>query len=197
MSVELPARSSVSQAGSVLGRAFTTDPVFRWLMEGRPELQRRLTTVFGAFAAAASRKPDGTVLVSECTRASAIWLPPGQWRTPFGELLRQGPPLIRAFGPRTVRALNLLSVVEKQHPEEPHWYLEAIGTVPEARGQGIGPQVLTPVLDRCDAERLPAYLESSNPQNIPFYERHGFVRRPLLQLPAGCPVITPMWREPH
>jgi GNAT superfamily N-acetyltransferase len=103
--------------------------------------------------------------------------------------------LLRAFGPRLPRSLSLLTRIEKHHPAEPHWYLEAIGTVPEARGRGIGPTVLTPVLDRCDAEGVPAYLESSNPRNIPFYERHGFVRRPLFELPRGCPTITPMWRD--
>jgi ribosomal protein S18 acetylase RimI-like enzyme len=184
-------------AGEVLGRAFTTDPVFTWLMTGRSGLERRLTLVFSAFALGAQHKADAQVLVTPERTAASIWLPPNGWKTPTKELLQQGPRLVRAFGPNVVRALNLLSRVEKHHPEEPHWYLEAIGTVPEARGRGIGPTVLTPVLDRCDAERMPAYLESSNPRNIGFYERHGFVRRPLFDLPSGCPVITPMWRDPR
>ena len=183
--------------GDVLGLAFTTDPVFGWLMQGRSDLQRRLTTVFTAFATGAVHKPDGQILVTDDRAAASIWLPPRGWRTPVSELVQQGPDLVRAFGPRTVRALRLLTRVEKHHPDEPHWYLEAIGVVPDARGKGIGPKVLVPVLDRCDADGVPAYLESSNPRNISFYERHGFVRRPLFPLPAGCPVITPMWRDPR
>lgn len=184
-------------AAAVLGRAFTTDPVFGWLLQGRDDLERRLTLVFTAFAAGALHKPAAQVLVTSEHTAAAIWLPPGGWRTPTGEILRHGPKLIRAFGPATLRALSLLTRMEKHHPEEPHWYLEAIGTVPEARGQGIGPKVLAPVLERADDAGLPSYLESSNPRNIPFYERHGFVRRPLFELPPGCPVITPMWRDPR
>ena len=184
-------------AAEVLGRAFTSDPVFGWLLQGRTGLQRRLTLVFGAFSAGALRKPAAQVLVTPDRTAAAIWLPPAGWRTEPRELLRQGPLLVRAFGPGVVRALSLLTRVEKHHPEEPHWYLEAIGTVPEARGQGIGPKVLVPVLERCDDAGLPAYLESSNPRNVGFYERHGFVRRSLFALPRGCPVITPMWREPR
>jgi ribosomal protein S18 acetylase RimI-like enzyme len=189
--------TDASVAGAVLGRAFTTDPVFGWLLAGRGGLERRLTYVFGAFAAAALRKPNPQVLVTPDRTAASIWLPPHGWRAPVSELVRYGPQLVRAFGSRVPRALGLLSLVEKHHPAEPHWYLEAIGTVPEARGRGIGPTVLTPVLDRCDDERVPAYLESSNPRNIPFYERHGFVAMPLFALPAGCPVITPMWRDPR
>jgi GNAT superfamily N-acetyltransferase len=186
-----------SHAGRVLGRAFTTDPVFTWLMQGRPQLERRLSLVFSAFAAGALRKPDAQVLVSPDNAAASIWLPPRGWRTPVTEVLRHAPQLLRAFGTGTPRALSLLSNVEKHHPVEPHWYLEAIGTVPEARGKGIGPSVLRPVLEHCDAAGLPAYLESSNPRNLTFYERHGFVRRPLFPLPPGCPVITPMWRDPR
>jgi ribosomal protein S18 acetylase RimI-like enzyme len=184
-------------AGAVLGRAFVTDPVFGWLMRGSRRLQQRLTLVFDAFAGGALHKADAQVLVSPQRTAASIWLPPGAWKAPPAELVRFGPQLVRAFGPRTVRALSLLTRIEKHHPSEPHWYLEAIGTVPEARGRGVGPSVLTPVLDRCDAAGLPAYLESSNPRNIAFYERHGFVVRPLFALPDGCPVITPMWRAPR
>ena len=186
-----------ADAAAVLGRAFTTDPVFCWLLEGRSDLERRMTSVFRAFTEAAERTPDAQVLVDPSGRAASIWRPPGAWKAPLPDVVRNTPRLVKAFGPGVVRSLRLLAKVEAAHPRQPHWYLEAIGTVPEARGQGIGPTVLTPVLERCDAERLPAYLESSNPQNLPFYERHGFVTMPLFPLPAGCPVITPMWREPR
>jgi GNAT superfamily N-acetyltransferase len=184
-------------AGRVLGRAFTTDPVFTWMLAGRPSFEKQLTRVFGAFARTASRTPDGQVVLDPAQRGAAVWLPPDRWRLSVAEILRELPRFVPAYGPRVVRALSVLTRVEKAHPREPHWYLEAIGCVPEARGQGVGGTLLAPVLERCDADGLPAYLESSNPRNIPFYERHGFVARPLFPLPAGCPVITPMWREPR
>lgn len=183
--------------GSVLGHAFTTDPVFGWLMSGRPDLERRLTMVFWAFAEAADRTADAQLVLDPSSRGAAIWRPPGQWKAPAVDVLRNGPRLVRAFGPNVGRSLRLLTRVEKHHPTEPHWYLEAVGCIPAARGQGVGPTLLSPVLDRCDDERIPAYLESSNPRNISFYERHGFVTMPLFPLPAGCPVITPMWRDPR
>ena len=138
-------------AGAVLGRAFTTDPVFRWILGGGGRLEQRLILAFTAFALGATRKPSAQVLATPEGTAASIWLPPGQWRAPMSEVVRQAPRLLRAYGSRVPRALQLLSKVEKAHPKQPHWYLEAIGTVPEARGQGIGPKVLTPVLDRCDA----------------------------------------------
>ena len=188
---------SLSDTARVLGRAFTTDPVMGWLLSGRTDQERRLTKLFSAFLAGAARKPDAQVLRDPQQRAAAIWLPPGQWKTRNLDLLRTLPLVVSAFGTGTPRALDVLTRTERVHPDEPHWYLEAVGVVPAARGQGVGGPMLQPVLDRCDADGLPAYLESSNPRNISFYERHGFVTRPLFDLPVGCPVITPMWRAPR
>ena len=50
--------------------------------------------------------------------------------------------------------------------------------------------------ERCNYERLPAYLESTNPRNVPFYESLGF--RSIGMIQAGTsPEIVPMLREPQ
>ena len=49
-------------------------------------------------------------------------------------------------------------------------------------------------LERCDRERLAAYLESTNPRNITLYERHGFVKAGLIQS-GSSPPIVPMVRR--
>jgi GNAT superfamily N-acetyltransferase len=187
----------VDAAGTVLGCAFTTDPVWRWLLGGRGDAERRLTRVFTAFTSAAARKDGAQVLVRTDGNGAAIWLPPGGWKAPPADVVRSGPSLVRALGTASVRSLRLLVAVERQHPRAPHWYLEALGLVPQARGKGAGATLLQPVLDRCDDEGVPAYLESSNPRNLSFYARHGFVAGAPLEVPSVCPLSTPMWREPR
>lgn len=50
-------------------------------------------------------------------------------------------------------------------------------------------------LGRPDGEALAtAYLESSNPRNLSFYRRHGFVATGDIELENG-PTMTSMWRE--
>ncbi|MGB6107124.1 MAG: GNAT family N-acetyltransferase, partial [Mycobacterium sp.] len=51
-------------------------------------------------------------------------------------------------------------------------------------------------LDRCDAEHAPAYLESSNFDNIAYYHRFGFEVTGEITIPGG-PTMWPMWREPR
>ena len=184
-------------AGAGLGRAYVDDPVWSWLLGGRDERQQRLTRVFTAYAEAACRDAGPRVLVADDGSGAALWFPPGGWKSSVSDYVRSGPKVARALGTGTVRALRLLSAVERQHPTEPHWYLEALGVRPGDRNRGVGPMLLAPVLEHCDTERVPAYLESSNTRNVDFFQRHGFVARTPLQVLPGCPVVTPMWREPR
>jgi GNAT superfamily N-acetyltransferase len=82
------------------------------------------------------------------------------------------------------------------HPKEPHWFLPLIGVDPARHGQGHGTALMAHALAQCDRERLPAYLESTNPRNATLYERHGF--RALGRVPlGGSAAFVPMLREPR
>jgi len=52
------------------------------------------------------------------------------------------------------------------------------------------------VLDRCDEERTPAYLEASAERNRRLYERLGFEVQSSIALPDG-PSLWGTWREPR
>jgi GNAT superfamily N-acetyltransferase len=74
--------------------------------------------------------------------------------------------------------------------------LHSIDVEPLHQCRGLGALPLRPILDRCNYERLPAYLESTNPRNVPFYESLGF--RSIGMIQAGTsPRIVPMLREPQ
>ena len=54
------------------------------------------------------------------------------------------------------------------------WYLDLLGTEPEIQGHGVGARLLRAGLDRCDAQGIPAYLETAKHTTVGFYQRHGF-----------------------
>ena len=64
------------------------------------------------------------------------------------------------------------------------------------RGRGIGAALLAPVLDLCDEEGLPAYLESSKDSNVPYYRRFAFDVTTPFTLKGG-PTLHFMWRDPE
>ena len=57
--------------------------------------------------------------------------------------------------------------------------------------------VIDAVLETCDAEGIPAFLESSKERNISYYERFGFEVTGEERLPKGGPPFWTMWREPR
>jgi hypothetical protein len=56
---------------------------------------------------------------------------------------------------------------------------------------------MRPILERCDREGLPAYLEASSPRNRALYERHGFVVVEEMRLAKDSPPLWRMWRKPR
>jgi ribosomal protein S18 acetylase RimI-like enzyme len=178
----------------VLARAFDDDPVTRWSYGEGP---RRSVWVKRFFTWQLRRLVGHDVTWTTADRAgAAIWALPGRWRESLTETLR----LVAAVGPglgrRMPRVLRGLSEVERRHPEPRHLYLAVLGVEPDHQGTGVGSRLITPGLELCDREGLPAYLESSKERNLAFYGRHGFRVTGEVALPDGPPVWL-MWRDPR
>jgi GNAT superfamily N-acetyltransferase len=178
---------------SLLARAFHDDPVMTWLFGERPAPRMRRLRRWFAFEARRHRR-HGQVLVGDRYEGAAFWDPPGLWKSSWRQMLRAAPVMVPAVGPRIPRAIKAFDLIERAHPREQHWYLSVLGTDPPHQGRGVGTALVDPVLARCDREGLGAYLESSKPQNIPYYERFGFGVTGQIDLPSGPPV-WPMWRD--
>jgi ribosomal protein S18 acetylase RimI-like enzyme len=195
-----PARKpDVPAMAQVLGRAFRDDPVMRWL---QPDTDRRTAVLPGFFGAIARHHflagGGAEVALSDAgIGAAALWDPPGQWGQHPREQIAMLPAVVRAFRGRLGVARALSEAMKAAHPEEPHWYLAVIGSDSAVRGGGFGNALLRSRLDRCDAECAPAYLESSNPDNIPYYIRFGFEVTGEVGMPGGGPPLWPMWRQPR
>jgi GNAT superfamily N-acetyltransferase len=187
----------VDRLSRTLAAAFADDPVFHHLLppgvRSRDERLRRVFAVDGARSLA-----RGGLWTTADGDAAAVWFPPGHWRPTPWEDLRETPAWLRTAG-RRVRVFQELRAALFAHHRElpPHWYLYYLGARPTRQGAGLGSALLRAVLDRCDADGVPAYLESSCERNRPLYRRHGFVERGTLELPAGCPPMIPMWRDPR
>ncbi|MDQ3418909.1 MAG: GNAT family N-acetyltransferase, partial [Acidobacteriota bacterium] len=48
-----------------------------------------------------------------------------------------------------------------------------VGIEPTAQGLGLGRALLAPILEEARRDRLPCYLETAQPNNVPFYEHLG------------------------
>jgi GNAT superfamily N-acetyltransferase len=172
------------------------DPVAIWMCRAADLRARLLEAMYtGRLQQLLAR---GTVWMNPARTSVAVWTAPAQPQPSVhlsAELLRC------LLNPRmAVRAPLLargLATMRSRHPRRPeHWYLSLLGTDPDAQGRGLGSAVLAPALERCDADGVGAYLESSKPRNLDFYARFGFKVMGELRLPMG-PTMWQMWREPR
>lgn len=168
---------------------FSGDPFMRWFWP-------RATTYCGARHIIDLLAGDAATLGTGYQVAdfggAAMWLPPGY------KLDEQ--PVMAAFQqtlhPNTLpTALQVFAALDEYHPKDDCWYLTMIAVDPARQGQGLGSVLMKEAVARCDADGLPAFLESSNPQNISLYQRHGFEIMGTIQI-GDSPVITPMIRQP-
>jgi GNAT superfamily N-acetyltransferase len=156
-----------------------------------------LRVLFDTFLKLDLERDQHLVFADENDLGVAIWKAPTKWKMPTGDMLRAMPSMLRAFGTKAPRMIGAISAIEKVHPKEEHYYLEALGTRQDMQSKGVGSAVIRHMLDRCDAEGMPAYLESSNVRNVPFYARHGFETTGEIAVGKGAPTVTAMWREPR
>ncbi|MGB3409969.1 MAG: GNAT family N-acetyltransferase [Microthrixaceae bacterium] len=201
---DLPAPKSVRQGrpdewrriGKMLADAFQDDPVWLWVA---PNEARRLKYLEAMFSEVIrSRVIDGLSYTTDTYEGAAIWAEPGKWKMTAKENLRSLVPSVQTIGIGPLRrGLKALTVIDKLHPKEPHWYLEFLAARVDQRGKGFGSAVLRPMLERCDFEVMPAYLESSKKENIPFYERWGFEVMSEFKLGDDGPSMWNMWRDPR
>lgn len=176
-----------------LARAFADDPMLCFVLNDEATRAAAMPRLFKLLFKLGL--PYGACDVTSGYEAAALWRPPGQWHMPLWQYVANLGEFLGVFGLRRgLRAAGIMDQVEKQHPHEPHWYLQAIGTDPARQGKGFGGVVMRRQLANADAAGMPAYLESSKESNIPIYASFGFEVTGEIRLPDG-PVLYAMWRK--
>jgi ribosomal protein S18 acetylase RimI-like enzyme len=176
----------------VLARAFRGDPVHRWILPGEFDWAVASDAFFAMVMSDMLRHES--VFTTEGCFGAAFWIPPCPQPAALFDRLAMAARWYVGLGSRAREIGEQLARIERAHPRAPHWYLAVLGTDPRHQRRGVGAALLAPILARCDADRVLAYLESSKRANVPFYERHGFRVVGELAIEGG-PVIWRMLRE--
>jgi GNAT superfamily N-acetyltransferase len=195
-SVRKARAGEVPRVAAALASAFETDPAFGWVLHDAPGRRAVLERGFTVLLDRLWMAQDECYTTADAVGA-AVWERPGEWKVPPLVQLRMGPAVMRAYGRHAPRLMRANLAMESGHPREEHYYLPFVGVVPGWQGRGIGAALLRPVLDRCDRDRVPAYLEASSPRNRVLYQRQGFEVTEEFRLGRGSPPLWRMWRVPR
>jgi ribosomal protein S18 acetylase RimI-like enzyme len=190
--------SDWKQLGLITAEAFYNDPVSSWIF-GKTQA---IDYVFTTLAREIYLKYGFCHMIDD--KAAAMWLPYGalsQMRS-FETLRLAWQIFLSGSRGCVLRAIEADKHMQANHPKEPHLYLFSIGTRIAARGTGLGKALLAPVLAAADDQKLPVYLENSNPKNHGFYVVHGF--ETIGTFTSGtdtqtikAPTLEKMWRLPR
>jgi ribosomal protein S18 acetylase RimI-like enzyme len=186
-------RATRNEAPDVLATitlAFMADPPCRFVYQHPNNYLRHFPQFVEGFGGRAFE--HGGAYYIHGNIGAALWLPPGIHPDDEGldKLFAQSLP-----SSHREAVLEVLDQMAGYHPSEPHWHLTMIGVDPLECHKGYGSALLEAGLLPCDQAQETAYLESTNPRNIPLYERFGF--EVLGTIKAGnCPPIYPMLRKP-
>jgi ribosomal protein S18 acetylase RimI-like enzyme len=187
--IEVATRSQQDSVIGVITLAFSADPLFRWVYAD-PGQYVAYAPAF--IAAVGSRALDnGSAFCIEGYLGAALWLPPGVHPdrdaivASLGTMPEAQRPILREVSER----------MDRYHPSEPHWYLREIGVDPSQQNRGLGSLLMEHAHNIVDRNATLAYVESSNPRNIPFYQRYGYELLGTISV-GNCPPISPMLRRP-
>lgn len=196
-------RRGIARASVTLARAFQFDPLFSYLFDDPMQRAERLPYVLGTLMRYTFAQ--GHVDLAPDFGAVACWLGPQDTRVSVPRsFLLSGARGGALLGPwRISELMRFNAMMREEHDRhmpyaEPHHYLYLLGAEPLRRGQGLGRRTMRPVLERADADQLPCYLETQNPENLRLYASVGFTlmnERPFT--PDGRVTLYCLRREPE
>lgn len=187
-----PATSSdIVDAAQTLGLAFADYPFTRHTVDSRDHqdrvrsLQRLFLTEIGL--------RFGNVWISDDLDAVAVWTTPSSTGldAAFGDIADQVTDL---YGDRAEIAARADEATACLRPTDHVWHLATVGVAPASQGRGLGRAVLEPGLKAAKDQGYAAYLETSSPSNVAFYEGLGFEVTGSVSLPDNGPKVWAMLR---
>jgi ribosomal protein S18 acetylase RimI-like enzyme len=157
----------------ILVESFDRDPIVNWMVLQDERRKERLRAFFQMWLRLRSYEA-GEVLTTPQAEGVFLWLPSQKVQASWREQLAQTLTFLKFCGLRNSRrVLSLFDVLAKEHPPEPHIYVQILGVDPRCRGKGIATDLFNEVIDMAERRGLPCYGETSVELNLDIWGRFG------------------------
>ncbi|MCC6299971.1 MAG: GNAT family N-acetyltransferase [Anaerolineales bacterium] len=170
--------ADLESMAQVLAQSFSEDPLVSFIL---PNAQTRVRTVAKFFRAMGrlNIRAGSAFGIGKPLQGVAVWSFPNKPEASASpkDLLTFLPVLFSpyAIGLRRARAvLSQIDANHKKHAPEPHFYLDNLGVLASARGQGLSSKLIRPFLQMADEQKLIAYTDTVTKSNVPLYQHFGF-----------------------
>lgn len=188
--IESAAKRDLTAAASLLAESLFDDPLQQWLF---PDVGKRLAATTRMFRHLLKPKlTDGWVRIVRDSRGEvasvAVWTPPYPPAPSRFDRYVESFYMRLTYGRRIHEVREVFTKLANRHPSGPYWYLQALATRPDQRGQGHARCLLDEKFLEADAQGTLLALETSNPLNVSYYQQLGFTVADEARLAASLPV---------
>jgi ribosomal protein S18 acetylase RimI-like enzyme len=191
--------TDVDRAAYVISDAFMDDPLVSYMLPGRGGRKKALLAFFRAYGQVSIQSGRGYG-VGEPLHGVAYWKTPDQAEIsiPLSALKNFIPLLFTSYPISYIKKKVIFRQIDDLHARyapEPHFYLDNIGVLESARGQGAASSLIRPVLERADTAGAIAYTDTVNEANVPLYKHFGFQVMEACKTEDGSLTIWALRRE--
>jgi len=182
----------IAQAAGVAARALRDDPDWRAVSD---DPLRRLEMLYRIFTDSLDGARVAGVRRGGCVLGVASAVGPGHC---LGARL---PPEARTLeAPSTDasdadRLLHFRSILAAHDLDEPHWHVGPVGVEPGFQSMGMGRAAMGLLCEEFDQHGRVSWLKTAKPENVGFYNGHGF--EVADELPMLAAHLWFMRREPQ
>ena len=200
--VHIVTAEEIPQVAQSLAEGFNDDPHFSFMLRDEDKRLPRLGHGILSFIQH-DWLPNGVVHTNKQLSGAAVWTEPGKWQADIAAQAHILKSLAGVVTPAEIaRLAYVLGFVESKHAEierlwSPHRYLAMVGVTTEWQGMGWGEALIRPMLNQCDKDGTPAYLEAATPRNVRLYKRLGFKVIATGRYRGAQVPLQFMWREPQ
>jgi ribosomal protein S18 acetylase RimI-like enzyme len=188
--IESADRRDLNVVASLLAESLFDDSLQQWLF---PDAKGRLATTTRMFRhLLKSKLAVGLVRIVRDGAGElasvAVWTPPSPPAPSRFERYAESFFMRVTYGRRIHEVREAFTKLAARHPPQPYWYLHALATRPDHRGQGLAGRLLDEKSHEPDSQGVPTALETSSTANVAYYERLGFTVIDEARLTPGLPV---------
>jgi ribosomal protein S18 acetylase RimI-like enzyme len=177
-SIGIIKRNTLHEASDVLAHAFQQDPLWGYFIPEEDD-RVRLSRISFRMLIRYTIRYGFAHSIGSSVKGVALWLPSDKSEMSlFSEILCGGLSVLINFGPDKIGRMNavdsFMSKLRKQQLPQRHWYLSLLGVAPDEQGKGYASLLMRHMVEKLEADKMPAYLDTQNARNVSIYERFGF-----------------------
>jgi ribosomal protein S18 acetylase RimI-like enzyme len=170
--------SDVEPAAQVLSQAFANDPLCVYILPSqktRVKILYKFFLVYGELNIGNNRGYG----IGDPLQGVAYWKSPTQENLSIslkslGKVIPLFFTLYFAGYMRGKPITAQIDAMHKKYADEPHYYLDNLGVMPNAQGQKLSSKLLRPILQIADEQKVITYTDTVTRSNVAIYEHFGF-----------------------